>query len=47
MECGNLMGFQIASLGYASTSEEVNSKFVELFGKLPVFGRYRSSFFKK
>jgi len=47
MECGNFMGFQIALLGYASTSDGVNSKFVELFGKLPDFGRYRSSFFKK
>jgi len=46
-ESGNFMGFQIALLIYASTSEEVNSKFVELFGKLPVFRGYRSSFFKK
>jgi hypothetical protein len=35
-ECGNFMGFQVALLVCASTSEEVNSKFVELFGKHPI-----------
>jgi len=47
MECGHFMGFQIALLVYASTSEEVKSKFVELLEKLLVFRGYRSSFFKK